>query len=165
MEGFPTGFSRMTSLPVWTPPAKVPHPRRRPPPTIIWPTRHCTIYAGDAPPPPSMCFCLHSVTNGDEGLEFSRVSRFGLGVVLSTEGFPTGFSLMTSLPVRTPPPRPRCPTLDADPLRPLLGPPAIVPYIRGRPANRIARMFHAHTHTRTHKLSFCYMQARKLYFR
>ena len=53
-------------------------------------------------PPPSMCFCLHSGTNGDDSWEFSRVSRFGLGVVLSTEGFPTGFSQMTSLPVRTP---------------------------------------------------------------
>ena len=119
------------------------------------------IYAGDAPPPrPSMCFSLHSVTNGDEDLEFSRVSRFGLGVVLSTEAFPTEVSLMTSLPVRTPP-RPRCPTLDADPLRPLFGQPAIVPYIRGRPANRVARMFHARTHTQTQllldddDLSFC----------
>ena len=36
---------------------------------------------------PPMGFCLHSVTDIDEGLEFSRVSYFGAGVVLAMEGF------------------------------------------------------------------------------
>ena len=48
-----------------------------------------------------MCFCLHLMANGHAAWVFSRVSRFVSAVVLSTEGFPTGFSWMTSLPVRT----------------------------------------------------------------
>ena len=67
------------------------------------------------------------------------------------KGFPPRFSRMKSLPVRTPlakVPHPRLP-----PLWLMLGPPAIVPYIRGRPPNRIARKSHAHTC----RLSFYYM--------
>ena len=57
------------------------------------------------------------------------------------KGFPTGFPGWHQFLFRSP--QPRCPTLDAGPLRPLLGPRVIVPYIRGR----IARMLHTHAHT------------------
>ena len=161
-KGFPTWFSRMTSLPVRTPSAKVPHPRRRPPPTIIWHTRHWTVYMGHVLCPP----CAFVYIQWLMAMPSGYINKFDIGyselssprVTWSSNcwlDLPTWLADLTwwlelvtwlakTPPAQVPHPRRRPPPTNIWPTR------HCTLYIRGRPANRIARKSHAHTHTHTH---------------
>ena len=120
MEWFPTGLSRIPSLPVWT-------PSQGAPPSTLTPANHYLthppLYHVRGPcAPPSMCFCLHSVTDGDKGLEFSRVFALRVG----------------SCPLH----RRGSHRVSLDDITSCLEPPANVPHSRRRPPSTIIRSTH-----------------------
>ena len=99
--GFPGFPPRLCPLPDWVGrprcPTHNPDPLR---PIFDLPV--IVIYTWAMCSTPHELFCLHSLTNGNIAGVLSWVSHFTSGVVLSADGFPTGFSRITSLPVRTP---------------------------------------------------------------
>ena len=119
----------------------LPLQRRRPPPTIIWPTHHCTIYAGDAP----TLFCLHSVA---ADWSFHGLASLIRSCPLHRRGslrvFPDYITSCSNPLAKVPHPRP---------------PPAIIwpthhctVYARAAGQLDRSKITHTHTHTQTQLL-------------